>query len=73
MSTVPSPDAIVHGVALFLLHPPHPEAPGRGEWERARAAIAHLANSPCAAASPPPTPPPPSLPSNLVRFQRRKE
>jgi hypothetical protein len=65
MSTA-SPSTIVHDVAMFLLYPPHPEAAGRGEWERARAAIAQLANSQCAAASPPPAPLPP--PPNVVRL-----
>jgi len=54
MSTVPRPEAIVHDVAMFLLYPPQPEAAGREEWERARAAIAQLANSQCAVATPPP-------------------
>ena len=45
---VPKPDAIVHDVTMFLLNPPHLDAAGRGEWERARAAIASLASGPCA-------------------------
>ena len=67
---VPRPDAIVHDVAMFLLYPPQPEAAGREEWERARAAIAQLANDQCAAASPPSLPP--SLPSNVVRLFPRQ-
>lgn len=47
-TSVPRPDAIVHDVTLFLLNPPHLDAAGRGEWERARAAIASLASGPCA-------------------------
>jgi hypothetical protein len=70
MSTVPRPDAIVHDVAMFLLYPPQPEAAGREEWERARAAIAQLANDQCAAASPPPRAS--SLPANVVRLFPRQ-
>jgi hypothetical protein len=63
---VPRPEAIVHDVAMFLLNPPQIEAAGRQEWERARAAIAQLANDQCAAASAPlPSRP---LPSNVVRL-----
>ena len=52
-TSVPRPEAIVHDVAMFLLYPPQPEAAGRGEWERARAAIASLASGPCASADGP--------------------
>jgi len=45
--------AIVHDVAMYLLNPPHPDAAGRGEWERACAAIATLASGPCAAVTTP--------------------
>jgi hypothetical protein len=69
MSTVPRPEAIVHDVAMFLLNPPQIEAAGRQEWERARAAIAQLANDQCATASAPlPSLP---LPSNVLRFPGR--
>jgi len=36
MSTVPRPDAIVHDVAMFLLHPPQPEAAAGGMGARPR-------------------------------------
>ena len=51
---LPNPAAIVHDVTLFLLNPPHHDAAGRAEWERARDAIAKLASEPCASVTPEP-------------------
>ena len=74
--SVPRPNSIVHDVAMFLLHPSHQDAAGRGEWERARAAIAKLANEPCAAVTRDAVPcsetkileHAPAPPSNVVRL-----
>jgi hypothetical protein len=76
MSIVPRPDAIVHDVAMFLLYPPQPEAAGREEWERARAAIVQLANDQCAAVTAPAQETrissQPKPPSNVVRLFPRQ-
>lgn len=77
---VPNPSAIVHDVALFLLNPPHLDAAGRAEWERARDAIAKLASEPCASVTPEPPPCPETKNlghglkphSNVVRLFPRK-